>query len=176
MRKVNMFESYDEIVYLLMKGGKPELALIDPDSTPEVQETDKPSTGDYIYYDGSFSKERDPNKKLKGVALWVTDKRIITLWPDVPDEAKSYAEAEKWCKKNGHKLLDKDAMYAIYVNREVLKDKINLKDDCRYWIDGTEINEDGDEYHRYLYISPVFQYCHYYVGGHLNFTAYFACQ
>ncbi len=175
MKKVNMLESYDEIVQLMMKGGKPELALIDPDSAPEVQETDKPSTGDYVYTDGSFSKDsKNPGKQLKGIALWVTDKRMITLWPDVPDETRSYAEAEKWCKENGRKLLDKDAMYAIYVNREVLKDKINLKDDCRYWIDGTETDEDGDEYHRYLYISLVFQGCYY--DYDYGYTANFACQ
>lgn len=173
MKKVNMLESYDEIVHLMMKGGKPELALIDTDNTPEVQETDKPSTGDYVYTDGSFSKKRNTDKMLKGVALWVTDKRMITLWPDVPDEARTYAEAEKWCKENGRKLLDKDAMYAIYVNREVLKDKINLKDDCRYWIDGTETDEDGDEYHNYLYISPVFQGCYSSVG---NYGSHWRCE
>lgn len=119
----------------------------------------KPHTGDYLYTDGTFSAERDLNKELKGVVLWVTDSRMITLCPDVPDEKMTYSEAEKWCKDNGHKLLDKDAMLAIFINRDVLKDKINLKDDCEYWIEGTETDDDGDEYHRYLYISPVFQGC-----------------
>lgn len=90
----------------------------------------KPHTGDYLYTDGTFSAERDLNKELKGIVLWVTDSRMITLWPDVPDEQMTYSEAEKWCKDNGHKLLDKDAMLAIFINRDVLKDKINLKDDC----------------------------------------------
>lgn len=175
MRKVNMLESYDEILYLMMKGDKPELALIDTDSAPEVQETDKPSTGDYVYYDGSFSKGRDTNKKLKGVALWVTDKRMITLWPEVPDEEMTYEDAELWCHENGRKMLDKDAMLAIFINRDVLKDKINLKDDCRYWIGGTEVDEDGDEYHRYLYIAPRFQYCSVSNASHYISPAYFAC-
>lgn len=135
----------------------------------------KPHTGDYLYTDGTFSAERDLNKELKGVVLWVTDSRMITLWPDVPDEQMTYSEAEKWCKDNGHKLLDKDAMLAIFINRDVLKDKINLKDDCEYWIDGTETDDDGDEYHRYLYIFPVFQSCYYDVYG-TNSSSKWLCQ
>lgn len=136
----------------------------------------KPHTGDYVYIDGTFSAEHDESKELKGVALWITDNRMITLWPDVPDEQMTYSDAEKWCKDNGRKLLDKDAMLAIFINRDVLKDKINLKDGCRYWIEGTKTDEDGDKYHRYLYISPVFRYCSTSDYFHSGSYAYFACQ
>lgn len=135
----------------------------------------KPHTGDYVYTDGTFSAELDKNKELKGVALWVTDGRMITLWPDVPDKEMTYEDAEKWCQENGRKLLDYAAMLAVYINRDKLKNKIKLKDDCQYWVDYEKIDEDGYKWHRELYISPVFQGCIYYYDLVYG-TAYFACR
>lgn len=171
MKNATILETYKEVKDAFYKGQDISFEMVIPAENQEKPQeqfnygksaTNKPHTGDYLYTDGTFSAERNLNKELKGVALWVTDSRMITLWPDVPDEQMTYSEAEKWCKDNGHKLLDKDAMLAIFINRDVLKDKINLKDDSRYWIDGTETDEYGYEYHRYLYIAPVFQSCDYY--------------
>lgn len=162
MKNAKILETYEEIEDAMFKGQDIGLKMVVEDEEQPIYDesaTNKPRTGDYLYTDGTFSAERDLNKELKGVVLWVTDRRMITLWPDVPDEQVTYSEAEKWCKDNGHQLLDSDAMLAIFINRYVLKDKIGLKDDCRYWIEGTETDKDGDKYHRYLYISPVFQYC-----------------
>lgn len=176
MKNAKILETYEEIENAMFKGQDVGLKMVVEDEEQLIygeSATNKPHTGDYLYTDGTFSAERDLNKELKGVVLWVTDSRMITLWPDVPDEKMTYSEAEKWCKDNDHKLLDKDAMLAIFINRDVLKDKINLKDDCEYWIDGTETDDDGDEYHRYLYIFPVFQSCYY---TDSNYSANFSCQ
>lgn len=89
-----------------------------PESNPNYGEsaTIKPRTGDYVYTDGTFSTERDENKEIKGVALWVTDDRIITLWPDVPDEEMTDL-TEKWRKGE---LEDGD--YYIKTDDEIYPD------------------------------------------------------
>lgn len=180
MKNAKILETYEEIESAMFKGQDVGLKMVVEDSEPCEQSnygktaTIKPRTGNYVYTDDTFSVQRIEGKELKGIALWATDRRMITLWPAVPDEQMTYSEAGKWCKDNGRKMLDKDAMLAIFINRDVLKDKINLKDDCRYWIGGTEVDEDGDEYHRYLYIAPRFQHCNDGSGG--SYYASFACQ
>lgn len=180
MKNAKILETYEESENAMFKGQDVSLKMVVEDSEPCEQSnyggtaTINPKTGDYVYTDGTFSEERDLSKELKGVALWVTDRRMITLWPDAPDEKMTYSEAEKWCKENGRKMLDKDAMLAIFVNRDFLQHKINLKDDCRYWISSTEIDEDGDKYHRYLYIAPVFQDC--YASAFFTNYAYISCE
>lgn len=166
-----VFNNFDELDKFISKYSN----LPESNSNYDESAIIKPRTGDYVYTDGTFSAERDESKELKGVALWVTDDRMITLWPDVPDEEMTYDNAQKWCKDNGHKLLDKDAMLGVYINRDKLKDKINLKDDRGYWIDYEEIDEDSDKWHRYLYISPVFQGCYNSVTT-TNLNAFFACR
>lgn len=182
MKNAKILETYEEIENAMFKGQDVGLKMVVEDNGPCEQSnygetaTIKPHTGDYVYTDGTFSEERDSSKELKGVALWVTDRRMITLWPDVPDEKTTYSETEKWCKENGRKMLDKDAMLAIFINRDVLKDKINLKDDCCYWIEGTEIDKNGDEYHRYLYIAPVFQGCFSYASHDSSGDSRWSCE
>lgn len=182
MKNAKILETYEEIENAMFKGQDVGLKMVVEDDETSKQPnhgetaTIKPHTGDYVYMDGTFSEERDSSKELKGVALWVTDSRMITLWPDVPDEKMTYSEAEKWCEKHGRKMLDKDAMLAIFVNRDFLQHKINLKDDCRYWIGGTEIDEDGGKYHRYLYIAPRFQHCDNLYGYDGINVAYFSCE
>lgn len=133
----------------------------------------KGHTGDYFYTDGTSSEVLDENKELKGIVLQVTSTHTIILHPNTPNERVCKSEAEKWCQKHNGRLLTVEEMTAVWINRDMLKGKINFSDE--EWYHTSSLDEDGDNI--YVHTYPRLLGCNYYADGdsNYNFGAKFEC-